>query len=106
MPLIKENIFGPLEAAGYTYDVYAHTYLLDVITNPRSGEHDAAIDAKSLERELPQAVVEYSGVEEIDSLYRLSHLLVNGDPWCVACACMHACMHAGGCKLHATHPLH
>lgn len=85
LPLVKENIFGPLRRAGYEHNVYAHTGALSSITNPRNGEHDEPIDARSLERELPGSTVQYSSAEEADSLYGLEQLLVNGDPWCVAC---------------------
>ena len=41
MPSIRQNVFAPLRAAGYTYDVYLHTYDLPHLTNERSGEATA-----------------------------------------------------------------
>ena len=35
---IRQNIFGPLSEAGYTYDVYLHTYDLQHLANARTGE--------------------------------------------------------------------
>jgi hypothetical protein len=35
---IKQNVMAPLTAAGIEYDVYLHTYDLQVIDNERSGE--------------------------------------------------------------------
>lgn len=99
LPTIKEHIFGPLDKAGYTYDIYAHTFLLATFSNPRNGEDEEPIDAHSLELELPDATVAYSGAEDIDSMYMLQHLLVNGDAWCVRCYCVpHHCESGEGCQ--------
>lgn len=78
---VQRHIFDVIEAANYTFDIYAHTYRINSVYNKRNGELGISVDPESLQRLLPQAEIIYDYTEAADSSMDISHLLMNGDPW-------------------------
>ena len=43
---IQKNIFDILDNSEYSYDIYMHTYNLEVINNDRSNEYNCKLDTE------------------------------------------------------------
>ncbi len=46
-PTIKKHIFEPITNAGDTYDVFIHTYSMDVYSNPRAKEKEMEYNSEN-----------------------------------------------------------
>ena len=78
---IRTNIYGPLVAAGHTYDVFVHTFsVTDLYTNARANEHRIRLN-NTLHELLEPATVELEDQKAVDAKLDLTQYRTRGDPW-------------------------
>ena len=97
---IRENIFGALTDAGYTYDVYLHTYDLQNLTNSRSGEAAAPLNTSEWQLLEPH-------FHKVTSQVRILHTCGQKLPTCevhVTRPCLNSCIHKVLALMNVTHP--
>ena len=80
---VQRHVFAVLDAAGLTYDIYAHTFNQSTFTNARNLEQSVPIDPSSLQSalSLPPSAVLYDDPAAADRRANLTALLRHGDPW-------------------------
>lgn len=80
-PSIMENLFKPLDKnINYKYDIFLHTYELDIITNIRARE----INVKPNNDEwklLKPLSYKIENQNEIDKILNFEHYISFGNPW-------------------------
>lgn len=82
-PYIQQNVFKVLEQHGVPFDIYLHTYRLDVLNSPRAGENDIRYDNSQIglfKHPSIQAVA-VDDQNEIDQLLRFPQFLRKKNPW-------------------------
>jgi len=78
---IKKCIYEPLTKAGYTYDIYVHTYSLSSpLTNPRANEYNIILNNELYKLLMPN----HAKVDEqatIDKSLNIPLYQTQADPW-------------------------
>ena len=82
LPTIRKNIFMSLDKQGISYDIYVHTYKLDVLNCPRAGEHNVVYNNNQLSLfQHPSLKSLVEDQNEVDQLLRFDEFLGKKNPW-------------------------
>ena len=82
LPFIRQNIFIQLEKQGIDYDIYIHTYKINILTSPRSEEYNIKYDNNQLSLfKHPSTKMKVDDQDEIDKQLRFSEILTKTNPW-------------------------
>lgn len=77
---INKNIFQILKNNNFDYDIYLHTYDLDILTNPRSGEDNCLLDKNEYKLLNPNYYL-ITNQSEFKNTINIQDYLKKGDPW-------------------------
>jgi hypothetical protein len=82
LPSIRRNIFAPLAQAGFSYDVFLHTYNLTQLTNRRAREFDCELDPEEWRLLEPLRYI-IDNQKEFDAAHHetAQRLKLYGDAW-------------------------
>ena len=77
---IQENILKVLIKNNYYFDIYLHTYNLDIINNKRSNEHNIKLVPDEYKL-LNSDYIKINNQDEFDKTININSYLIKGDPW-------------------------
>ena len=77
---IQNNILKILIKNNYYFDIYLHTYNLDVINNERSNEINLKLDNQEYKL-LNCDYIKIDNQDDFDKTVNINQYLINGDPW-------------------------
>ena len=82
LPHIRKNIFIALEKQGIKYDIYIHTYKINILNSPRSREHNIKYDNNQISLfKHPSTKFIIDNQDEIDKTLRFPEILSKTNPW-------------------------
>ncbi len=82
LPFIRQNIFIQLEKQGIEYDIYIHTYKINILTSPRSEEYNIKYDNNQISLfKHPSTKIKVDDQCEIDKQLRFPEILNKTNPW-------------------------
>ena len=77
---ITNNIFKILDNHKYKYDIYLHTYNLEIINNDRSSEKNCRLDLNEYKLLKPD-FFQITNQDEFDKTINITDYIDHGDPW-------------------------
>ena len=77
---IQKNIFDILDNSEYSYDIYMHTYNLEVINNDRSNEYNCKLDTEEYKLLKPNHL-SITNQNKFDETVDIKDYIDHGDPW-------------------------
>lgn len=77
---IKKNLFDILTNNGHEYDIYIHTYDLEILTNIRSGEKNVKLDVNDYKLLNPKEII-IEDQDEFDKSFNYEKIMSYGDSW-------------------------
>lgn len=82
LPSIRKNIFISLEKQGFEYDIYIHTYKINVLKNPRANEINIKYDNDQIQLfKHPSKKIKIDDQDEIDKILNFDTILNKDNPW-------------------------
>ena len=82
LPIIRKNIFIELEKQGIEYNIYIHTYKINILNCPRAGEHNIKYDNNQISLfKHPSTKFIVDDQDEIDKKLRFPEILSKTNPW-------------------------
>ena len=82
LPTIRKNIFIELEKQGIEYDIYIHTYKINILNCPRTGEYNIKYDNNQISLfKHPSTKFILDDQDEIDKKLRFPEILAKTNPW-------------------------
>tara|TARA_Y100000389_G_C17470636_1_gene530339 strand:+ start:6868 stop:7710 length:843 start_codon:yes stop_codon:yes gene_type:complete len=79
-PYFKKFLFDILDENNIVYDIYIHTYSLDILTNKRSNEHGVKLDNEEYKMlNIKESIIENQN--DFDESFDYSKVIKYGDSW-------------------------